>query len=327
VQWNLTLIGADRVWEEFGVRGEGIVVGESDSGVQGDHPELEDGYRGQASNSDDYNWFDPWYGTSEPTDWGGHGTHTLGSVVGNRVGVAPDAEWIGCVNLARNLGNPALYLDCLQFMFAPFPQGGDPLADGDPQRGAHVLNNSWGCPEIEGCDPTSLRPAVQALRDAGIFVVASAGNDGLAGCSTIEDPIALYDDVFTVGAADSGRTLAEFSSRGPVQVDGSGRLKPDIIAPGVQVLSAFPNSTYAIHDGTSMAGPHVAGVVALMWSANPDLIGDIERTEQILISTTQPAFAPYEPCGAAGETPNNLTGYGMVDAYAAVEWALELRGE
>jgi subtilisin family serine protease len=324
-QWNLTSIGATRAWEELGARGQGIVVGESDSGVQYDHPELADAYRGRDGDHD-YDWYDPWYGEATPVDFGGHGTHTLGSVLGNSVGVAPDAEWIACANLPRNLGSPARYLDCLQFMFAPFPSDGDPLRDGDPLLSAHVLNNSWGCPqEYEGCDPESLRPAVAALRAAGIFVVASAGNEG-PGCTTLDDPIALYDEVFTVGAIDEEGDLADFSSRGPVLADGSRGTKPDIVAPGVDILSAFPQSTYESNSGTSMAGPHVAGVVALMWSANADLIGDIDRTEEILIATARPySGSPPERCGDTAPTPNNATGYGVVDAYEATKRAVELR--
>lgn len=319
--WNLQMIGADRVWSELGVRGEGIVVGQSDSGTDGAHPELSDSYRG-IDGEDDYNWFDPWYGSQSPVDIGGHGTHTLGTVLGNNTGVAPDAEWIGCVNLGRNLGNPALYLDCMQFNFAPFPQGGDPLQDGQPERGANVLNNSWGCPAVEGCDPNALRAAVEALRAAGVFVVASAGNSG-SDCGSVEDPIALYDAAYSVGAVDSSGELAPFSSVGPVEVDGSGRIKPDIAAPGVGVPSSMPGGTYASNSGTSMAGPHIVGVVALMWSANPDLIGDIERTEQILNETANPYEGSYFPqCGSPG-TPNNAVGYGIVDAYEAVQRAME----
>lgn len=322
-QWNILMLGADRVWDELGVTGKGIVVGESDSGVQGDHPALREAYRGRAGQHD-YNWFDPWFHTSAPTDVGGHGTHTTGTVLGRGgIGVAPGAEWIGCVNLGRNLANPPLYLDCLQFMLAPFPQSGDPLKDGDPARAAHVLNNSWGCPPIEGCDPQSLEPAVAALRVAGIFVVASAGNEGPR-CSSVSDPIAIYDAAFSVGAVDVTGDLASFSSRGPVEVDGSGRIKPDILAPGVDVLSALPGSSYGANDGTSMAGPHVAGVVALMWSAQPALIGDIERTEQLLIETAR----PYEGAAAGcfdNQAPSNATGYGIVDAYAAVQAALAER--
>ena len=328
-QWNLSGIGADRVWNELGVTGEGIVIGQSDSGVQGDHPELESSYRG-VDGSDDYNWFDPWNHTSVPTDIGGHGTHTLGSALGQRVGVAPGATWFGCVNLARNLANPALYLDCMQFMLAPFPQAGDPHTDGDPVLGANVINNSWGCPaDFEGCDPTSLQPGVSALRAAGIFVVASAGNDG-SDCSTIKDPIAIYDDSFSVGAIGPSGELATFSSRGPVTVDGSGRTKPDIVAPGVEVFSSYPNSSYEFAGGTSMAGPHIVGVVALIWSANPDLIGQVELTEQILIDTAQPYnFARFGTPSCSGNSayPNNAVGFGVVDAFAAVQRALELAGQ
>jgi subtilisin family serine protease len=319
-QWNIRAIGADRVWNELKVTGQGIVIGQSDSGVQGDHPALKDTYRGRGGQND-YNWLDPWNNTRQPTDAEGHGTHTLGSALGKGgIGVAPGAQWFACVNLARNLGNPGWYLNCMQFMLAPYPQGGDPFRDGDPTRAAHVLNDSWGCPVVEGCDAQALAPATAALRDAGIFVVASAGNDGPA-CHTVTDPIAIYPDVVSVGATDPDGRLAFFSSRGPVQVDGSGRTKPDIVAPGVQVLSAFPNSTYAVEDGTSMSGPHVAGVVALMWSANPKLIGNIDRTRQILLSTAKPYTGTVDFCGPAGH-PNNAVGFGMVDAYAAVKAAL-----
>ena len=322
-QWNLTSIGADRVWSEFGVTGVGVVVGQSDSGVQWDHPELRETYRGR-DGKNDYDWLDPWYGTREPTDIGGHGTHTLGSIVGQTVGVAPGAEWYGCVNLARNLANPALYLGCMQFMLAPFPLDGDPFADGDPALGAQVINNSWGCPELEGCDPNALLDAVRALRTAGVFVVASAGNEG-PWCGSVGDPLALYDDAFSVGAVDRRGAIALFSSRGPVTVDGEGRPKPDIVAPGVSVLSAYPGGTYSIADGTSMAGPHVVGVVALMWSANPALVGEVETTERILIETARPydyALHGMPDCAGDGSYPNNAVGYGLVDAYAAVQQAI-----
>ncbi|MEM7118621.1 MAG: S8 family serine peptidase [Chloroflexota bacterium] len=322
-QWNLTNIGADRVWEEFGVRGAGILIGHSDSGVEWTHPELQATYRGR-DDVHSYNWFDPWNHSTEPIDRGGHGTHTLGSIVGQTVGVAPEAEWIGCANLDRNLGNPALYLDCLQFVLAPFPLDGDPF-QGDVARGANVLNNSWGCPPLEGCDPLSLKTAVDSLRAAGVFVVASAGNEG-PNCESVSDPIALYDSAFSVGAIDERGEIAEFSSRGPVGIDGSNRTKPDLMAPGVAVLSAFPGGTYEFNDGTSMAGPHMAGVVALIWSANPSLIGQIDATEQILIETAQPydyAQHGLPECIDSETAPNNAVGYGLVDAYAAVAKALE----
>jgi subtilisin family serine protease len=324
--WGITTIGADRVWQDLHVKGQGVVIGQSDSGVQGDHPALAGTYRGRQGGGreggDNYNWLDPWNHTKSPTDIGGHGTHTLGTMLGQGgIGVAPEAEWMACVNLARNLGNPAWYLNCMQFMLAPYPQNGDPLADGDPSRAAHVLNNSWGCPPIEGCDPGALSAAAGALRAAGIYVVASAGNGGPA-CSTVSDPIALYGDVLSVGAIAENGELAPFSSRGPVTADGSDRVKPDVVAPGVDVVSSFPNSTYASESGTSMAGPHVAGVVALMWSAQPKLIGNIDRTTQILIDTARPYTGTLDSCSGNSHTPNNDAGYGIVDAYAAVQAAL-----
>jgi subtilisin family serine protease len=321
--WNVQMIHADLVREELGVTGKGIVVGQSDSGMQGDHPELADSYRGSGGQND-YNWFDPWYHSTAPRDIGGHGTHTLGTILGNTVGIAPDAQWIGCVNLARNLGNPALYLDCMQFMLAPFPEQGDPLRDGRPELGANVLNNSWGCPPVEGCDPNALLQAVNHLRAAGVFVVASAGNDGDGGCGTVKDPIALYDSSYTVGAVNESGNVVSFSSLGPVEVDGSERVKPDIAAPGQDVLSSFPGGTYATESGTSMAGPHLVGVVALMWSANPALIGNIERTEQILDETAMNYTGSLPTCVSAGR-PNDAVGYGIVDAYAAVKEALAVK--
>jgi subtilisin family serine protease len=308
-QWNLSLIGADRVWRDLGVTGKGIVVGTSDSGVDGAHPALRDRFRGGGDS-----WFDPWSHSRVPVDHGGHGTHTLGSAIGgNNVGVAPGAQWVGCVNLERNLGNPGRYLDCMQFMLAPFPYGGDPLRDGRPERAPHVLTNSWGCTALEGCDLRALRPAVDGLTAAGIFVVAAAGNEG-PGCGSIADPIAPYPDTLTVGAVDRDDKVADFSSRGPTP---DGAVKPDVVAPGVDVLSALPGGGYGTESGTSMATPHVAGVVALLWSANPRLIGDIPRTREILRATATPAT----PTGATCGNPANLTGAGLVDAYRAVQQA------
>ena len=320
--WNLKMIHADRVVNELHITGKGVVVGQSDSGVDGTHPELAAEYRG-LTQGDNYNWYDPWFGAPKPVDIDGHGTHTLGTILGQHVGIAPGAQWIGCANLARNLGNPGYYLDCMQFMLAPFPQNGNALKDGDPARGAMVLNNSWGCPDVEGCDPNVMLPAVRALRHAGVFVVASAGNDGLSGCSSVKDPIALYGEVYSVGAVNSAGDLAGFSSLGPVTVDGSNRMKPDIIAPGENVFSSTPENTYASFSGTSMAGPHVVGVVALMWSANPALIGNIDRTVQILDDTAQPYHGQLPTCLSKAGKPNNAVGYGIVDAYAAVKAAMQ----
>ena len=317
-QWNIAMIGAPRVWSEFADQGKGIVIGTSDSGVDGSHPALQAGYRGA-----DDSWYDPWNGTRTPTAHNGHGTHTIGTALGrDGIGVAPQAQWIGCVNLDRNLGSPSHYLDCLQFMLAPFPLGGDPWRDGRPDRAPDVLTNSWGCPGVEGCDASALLPATAAFRAAGIYFVVAAGNTGPY-CSSVDDPPAPYPDVLTVGAVDRNRRVTDFSSRGPV----AGGTKPDLVAPGAGILSALPDGTYGVLDGTSMAAPHVAGVVALMWSANPALIGDIDTTTKILRDTTTPATPTYatanpaDSCGAVA----NITGTGLVNAYAAVAAARAAR--
>jgi subtilisin family serine protease len=314
-EWNITLLGADRVWSQFGDTGDGIVVGTSDSGVDGRHPALAGGFRGGGDS-----WYDPVRHTRTPNDTQGHGTHTLATAVGRtQTGIAPGARWVGCVNLYRNLGNPARYLDCLQFMLAPFPPGGDPFTDGHPERAPHVLTNSWGCPRIEGCDEGALQQATGALAAAGIYVVVAAGNTGPF-CGSVEDPPAPYRDVFTVGAVNRNREVIELSSRGPTD---TGAVKPDVVAPGARVLSAMPGGGYAKLSGTSMAAPHVAGVVALMWSANPALIGDLARTGDILRGTARPATPTYlshrtrDRC----EQGANITGAGIVDAFAAVRAA------
>ncbi|HEY1175912.1 MAG TPA: S8 family serine peptidase, partial [Phytomonospora sp.] len=319
-QPNISMIGAPEAWASD-VDGSGITIGISDSGVDGTHPALADGYRGG-----DDSWFDPNGGTTSPNDGNGHGTHALGLALGDGgIGVAPGASWVGCVNLGRNLGNPADYIACMQFMLAPYAQGENPFTDGDPTRAPHVLTNSWGCPAIEGCDVNVLGPGVDALTAAGIFTVVAAGNSG-PGCGSASTPPPRYPSSYAVGAVNNAGKLAGFSSRGPI--DGTGVTKPDIAAPGVEVVSSLPGGGYGPLSGTSMATPHVAGVVALMWQANPELIGDIEGTKAILASTATPASGALDlldeedPAGLnACGGPANLVGAGIVDAARAVEAA------
>jgi subtilisin family serine protease len=311
------MINANKVITDLNITGKGIIIGQTDSGVDGRHDQLEESYRGFGTR-DDYNWFDPWNHSPFPTDLGGHGTMTLGIITGKDIGIAPEAQWIGCVNLARNLGNPAKYLDCMQFMLAPFPQNGDPFSDGDPSKGAMIVNNSWGCPTVEGCDAAVYEEAMEALKTAGLFMSAAAGNTGNYGCSSVTDPISIYSSVFTAGSVNRDGNLSSFSSYGPVLVDGSNRQKPDILAPGEQVTSSYPGGGYMTADGTSFAAPHVTGVVALMWSANPNLIGDVTTTMQILQQTAQPYLGTAPICGST----DSSVGAGIIDAYAAVQAAI-----
>jgi hypothetical protein len=321
--WGVDQMDAELVWDRFDDTGQGIVVGHADTGVDWTHPALRSRYAG-AAGAHDYTWFDPWYGTAVPGDDRGHGTQTLGIILGqDGIGVAPGAQWIACRNLGRNLGNPAYYLDCMQFLFAPHPHDGDPFTGGDPSRGAHITNNSWGCPPEEGCDGLTLAIAVQHLRNAGQMFVASAGNDGPE-CSTVWEP-ASADDAFSVGAVGVSQEIARFSSRGPVLIDGSGRVKPDVVAPGMDIYSSSLEG-YDEASGTSMAGPHVSGLVALLWSANPALIGDIDTTEQIIIETAHPIAAPGL-CGGGTVMLNNVYGHGFVDALDAVQAVVDMAGE
>jgi subtilisin family serine protease len=343
VEWNVEAVGANRVWE-LGFTGQGVIVGSADSGVAWDHPALKGAYLGWdgAVADHEYHWYDPWDGSTEASDDNGHGTHTTGTMVGldgeNEIGVAPGAQWIACRNMRYGLGNPGSYVGCMEFLLAPFRFGGDPLHDGVPGRGAQVVNNSWGCPPEEGCLPDTLRIAVENLRAAGQMLVASAGNYGPA-CGTVTDPPAVYDDALTVGAIYRNGQATSFSSRGPVEVGlETGLLKPELAAPGFDIRSAVPGG-YASLPGTSMAGPHVAGAVALLWSADPALMGDLDRTEELLLesaqqrtvdaSCTERAVTPSLVCGCGDDgpssVPNNVYGWGLLDVRAAVKRVLEGR--
>ena len=330
IEWGVLRIRAHQMWA-FGITGQDIVVGNQDTGFDWDPPALIDQYRGWSGSTanHDYNWHDAIHSdgglcganSDEPCDDYGHGTLTMGVVVGddgvgNQIGVAPGARWIGCRNMDQGYGTPATYLECLEFFLAPYPVNGTP-ADGDPDRAPHVTNNSWTCPPSEGCDWDTLQAAFEAQRAAGILTVVSAGNSG-SSCSTVTDPPAIYDATFTVGATNSEDEIASFSARGPVTVDGSGRLKPDICAPGVDIRSSAAGGGYSAASGTSLAAPHVAGAAALLWSASPALRGRVEATEAILGRTAEDFFSTQ--CGDPGDVvPNNVFGWGLLDALAAYE--------
>jgi subtilisin family serine protease len=327
-EWGITRINADKVWSLDGKHGEGIVVASADTGVEWTHPALKGKYRGWNGTvaSHDFNWFDAIQNSAEPFDDNNHGTHTTGTMVGddglgNQIGVAPGARWIACRNMNLGNGQPSTYIACNQFFLAPYPHGGDPELDGDPSKSPDIVNNSWYCPSSEGCDPGSLKASFAALRAAGILGVVAAGNSG-SGCSSIFDPPAIYDESFDVGAIDSSNLLAGFSSRGPVTVDASGRLKPDVAAPGVSVRSSVRGGGYSTLSGTSMASPHTAGEAALLWSAKPQVRGLIRITRCLISKSFQSAvtLSDSQVCGGTGaaDRPNNLWGYGLIDAYAAI---------
>ncbi len=336
VEWNINLVNAPSVWA-VGITGQGVVIGGQDTGYDWDHAGLINQYRGWNGSTADhnYNWHDAIHSgggicganSPEPCDDYGHGTHTMGTMVGNdlaptdpnwpagatnAVGMAPGARWIGCRNMNVGYGTPASYIECYQWFIAPTDLNGN---NPDPAKAPHVINNSWACVENEGCDATNpdvLLAVVQAVRAAGIVTVHSAGNYGPA-CGSVRYPAATYDESFTVGATDSNDNSASFSSRGPVTVDGSNRLKPDIAAPGVSIRSTTRNNSYGLMSGTSMAGPHVAGLIALLIDMQPSLAGNVAGIEQMVRDTAVP-LTTTDGCGGdtSSTVPNHTFGNGRI---------------
>ncbi len=336
VTWGITKTKADQVWSKYSVKGKGAVVAGEDTGYDWTHPALKNQYRGWNGSTADhnYNWHDAVHATGsscgkdspEPCDDNEHGTHTMGTMVGtgSGIGMAPEAKWIGCRNMNANNGTVTTYVECFQFFLAPTNlQNKNP----DPLKAPHVINNSWVCPTSEGCNSgtfSTIEKAVNNLRSAGVVIVGSAGNDyATVGCSSVREPVAMFTSTFTVGSTTSGDGISSFSNHGPVTNYGTSKISPDISAPGSGIYSSIPGGGYKNLDGTSMAGPHVAGLVALIISANPGLAGKVSVIEDIIQTTAVKLYS--SACGSgASELPNNTFGYGRIDALAAVTKAISL---
>ncbi|MFB9238951.1 S8 family serine peptidase [Plantactinospora siamensis] len=314
VEWGLTNIEAPRVWSEYGDRGEGVVVANIDSGVQYDHPALVGKYRGNLGNGSfdqNYNWYDPAgiCPSAAPCDNEGHGTHTMGTMVGddgagNQIGVAPGAKWIAAKGCETDQCSDASLLAAGQWVLAPTDLNGqNPRPDLHPD----IVNNSWG----GGQNDPWYQQTVAAWRAAGIFPTFSNGNAGPA-CDTAGSP-GDYPETYSAGAYDINNQIADFSSRGSSRVDGG--IKPNIAAPGADVRSSVPNNTYARASGTSMAAPHVSGTVALLWSAAPSLRGDLAATAALLDDSA--TDVNDTSCGGTADD-NNVYGEGRLNAYQAV---------
>jgi subtilisin family serine protease len=344
-EWGIDKIKAPAVWA-MGITGKGIVIAGQDTGYDWAHPDLVSAYRGSSKETvkHDYHWFDAidkasplnkdtlnpcGYSIKIPCDDDVHGTHTMGTMVGKdlsgtSIGVAPGASWIGARNMERGYGNPFSYLACFDWFLAPRDLSGK---NPNPLLSPHVINNSWSCPTMEGCLNNHVElfeKAITLLRKAGIMVVVSAGNDG-GSCETMEEIPVTVSGSFSVGATRSNDSIASFSSRGPALIQGKKVIKPDVSAPGVSVKSALPGKRYGLLSGTSMAGPHVAGLAALLFSANPSLIGQVDKVEQIIRETSLPLYSS-QVCSniSGGSYPNPVYGYGRIDALAAVKKALSV---
>jgi bacillopeptidase F len=317
---GLRAVKADSVWYQLGITGLGRLVANLDTGVDGAHPALSARWRGTHEP-----WQECWkdalgYGDTFPTDYYGHGTHVMGTMCGlgagtnDTIGIAWEAEWIA--DNAINQGvTPAFDNDVVEaFQWFADPDGNSGTVDDVPD----VVQNSWGIYSYwsgyQDCD-YRWQTVIENCEAAGVVCIFSAGNEG-PGSQTHRSPANICNTPttnFSVGAVDAKNygfpyPIADFSSRGPSDCDGR-TTKPEVVAPGVQVYSSVPGGGYEWYwwSGTSMAGPHVAGVVALMRQANPDL--GVDSIKQILMNTAV-------DLGAFGD--DNAYGWGIIDAYQAV---------
>jgi len=308
--WGLVDSGATAFWSAFGRQGEGIVVAEMSSGVQWNHPALENAYHCGSDPADPSCWFDPSNicgGTM--CDNLGVGTAMAGIMVGDddpglpyQVGMAPGAEWIAC-KACESSGCSAFAIEsCADWLLQPA---------GDPDNRPHVVVVPWGG---GGGDPW-FEAKVTAWRAAGIFPSMRAGNGG-SDCASMETP-GDYQESFAAAAHDDARTIASFSSRGPSVFGHDPYTKPNISAPGVGIWTSYPTDGWTTNfNGTSPAAAHVAGAVALLWSCAGSLVRDVDGTFEALQATT--GGPPDGNCGAPPDLEGNYTyGYGFLNVIQA----------
>jgi serine protease AprX len=296
---NVTLVNAPTLWSK-GYRGEGVVVASLDTGVDATHPDLAGSWRG-GSNS----WFDP-YGQhpTTPADLNGHGTSTMGVIVGGSgggtaVGVAPGATWIAA-KIFNDSGAATTSGIHAAFQWILDPDGNPATADAPD-----VVNDSWtsGNP---GCDLT-FQPDLQALRSGGILPVFAAGNGGPS-AGTSYSPSNL-PEALAVGATDDQDAIADFSSRGPSACGGSSQVFPDVVAPGLAIRTTARFGQYTDASGTSIAAPHVTGALALLLQAFPgtSAVAQESAIESAAVDLGDPG-------------PDDIYGHGRLDTSAAYDW-------
>ncbi|MFE4369693.1 S8 family serine peptidase [Streptomyces sp. NPDC056835] len=311
VEWNVDRINAPKVWDEFGSRGEGIVVANIDTGVDYTHPALEASYRGNNGDGTfdhNYNWFDPSNScpTTEPCDNTSHGTHTMGTMTGddasgNQTGVAPGASWTAVKGCESNSCSEQSLIAAGQWIVAPTDLNGQ---NPRPDLAPDVVNNSWGGTPVRYW----YQKIVDSWRAAGIFPSFSNGNAG-PGCTTSIEP-GMYVNSYSSGSFDIDNAISDFSSRGAGE---NGEIKPNISAPGENIRSSVPGGGYGSMSGTSMAAPHTTAAVALLWSLAPELQNDIQATEALLDRTA--VDTDDKSCGGTA-ADNNVFGEGRLDVNA-----------
>ncbi|KAF0716731.1 Aste57867_2695 [Aphanomyces stellatus] len=308
IEWGVEKIGTKTLWDQ-GFRGKGIVVGGIDSGVRGTHEALKGNWRSENG------YFQPVGNGKLPSDAHGHGTHTMGTSVGQfGIGVAPDAKWISCEGcLPNNTCPEKVLVACAQYMLCPHDfEGKNPKCELAP----HVINNSWA-DDDEIPDVPYYKGPVAAWRKAGIIPVFANANSGPK-CGTVLSP-GDYPNVIGVGATTTLDELASFSSRGPTNK--TQIVKPDVSAPGRQVRSSVntADNSYAVFSGTSMATPHVVGAVALLISAKPGITYDEIYKALTTTAVRDTLKSSNQTCGGIPDTlfPNNNFGFGRIDVAKA----------
>jgi len=340
IEPNLTHINADDVWA-MGIDGAGMVIANIDTGVRFSHQALVGQYRGNlggGSFNHNYNWFNPDdHSDNVPRDGNGHGTHTMGTMVGddggsNQIGIAPGAKWIACAGCPDGGCTDSALLGCGQFIAAPTDLNG---ANANPDKRPNAVNNSWG-----DCGQTYdnwFEGVISAWHAGGVYPIFSNGNSSNCeyssppGLNTVGNP-ARSGNVTGVGSSgEQNGQYASHSNWGPTDnadtvnpTDGFIYMKPQVLAPGVSIRSSTPGSDTEYQDGwsgTSMSAPHVTGLVALIWQAAPCLVGDYAVTENVIEQTavhlTYNDGSPDTPT----DYPNYATGWGEIDALAAVNYA------
>jgi len=309
-QSNLAVVGARSLWAR-GLTGRGRLVASIDTGVEGIHPALRDRWRGNRGDTAAA-WFDP-YDAPAPIDNNGHGTHVMGIMVGrdgaDTIGLAPDAEWINAAVVDRGKSLSATFADILAALqWVADPDGNPATMEDVPD----VVCNSWGVSQkiINPCDSIFF-DAIDHVEAVGIVCVFAAGNEGPYSVSIRNpaDRAVTPTSSFSVGAVDATSDVLPipgFSSRGPSACDGVS-IKPELVAPGVSIRSAYKGQSYKLISGTSMSAPHVAAAVALLRQYNPDLTP--EEIKTVLLSTAR-------DIDLSGE--DNSSGHGILDLEAAL---------
>lgn len=309
-QWGIEKIDAPKAWLLFnGTDGTGITVANIDTGVRYTHEILRNNYK-----NDNHSWYDPYNRTEFAADYNGHGTHTMGTIVGeNGYGVAPQAKWIACKGLYDdNFGSGVNLLACGQFLICPTTFNGE---DADCSKTPHIVSNSWG--QSVGAS-TYYDSMIAAWHAVSIIPVFSIGNSG-PNCGTVRSP--GDRDVIAVGSTTATDERSSFSAVGP-SFETIFDMKPDVSAPGSSVTSAdfLNDDTYRTMSGTSMACPHVAGTIALLMSRKPNL-------SYVQIKALLQSYADRDlsfgnsVCGWINDSvfPNHHFGYGRLNANRSLQ--------